>query len=71
MTGFEKYICNYIYIPYTYHALYIMIVSHQKSCENITNIPFFAITLSTREGENPIPIKFDLRLLPEELATLS
>lgn len=31
-------------------------------------IPFSLSTLSTRDGENPIPIKSDLRLLPDELA---
>lgn len=35
------------------------------------NIPFSSTTLSTRDGKNPIPIKNDLILLPDELATLS
>lgn len=34
-------------------------------------LPFSSITLSTRDGENPIPIKDDLKLLPDELAMFS
>lgn len=35
------------------------------------HVPFASSTLSTRDGKNPIPIKSDLRLLPDELAPLS
>ena len=40
---------------------------------NEANRPLCWMTLSTREGKNPMPIKEDrtLPLLPEELATLS
>lgn len=38
---------------------------------NKPNKPFSSIALSTRDGENPIPMNDNLKLLPDELATLS
>lgn len=45
---------------------------HDKTEKVYTyNIPFSSTALSTRDGKNPIPIKNDLMLVPDELATLS